>query len=1173
MVLAMKNIRKVLAITAGVVWVVGIIGSAVWSQWQMRRSLMVLAESEAAASFEKDIVYRRWVSMHGGVYVPPTEATPPNPYLSHLPERDITTTDGKTFTLVSPAYMTRQVHELGREQYGLRGHITSLNPLRPENGPDPWEAEALKAFERGVKEVESVEVLDGEPHLRVMRPLVVEQECLKCHGPEGYREGDIGGGISVSTPLSAHNAAFGDHRMLVVLAHAAIGILGLAGLWGGAGILKKSESRLRQSEERIRGIVEHSTSVFYACDAKGVPTYLSPQIETVLGYPPEEAMARWGDLMTDNPLNQIAEERAAAAFETGEAQPPYEIEAVHKAGHPVWLECRQSPVVKDGQVVGMAGSWRDISARKAGLAALRNREERLRLALEAAESATWDFDVPSDTMIYDRRWFRMLGYAAGEIKPDLRSWEALVHREDKSYVIGRFHAHLVGMTQIYETEHRLRHKSGDWIWVLDRGRVTERDSEGRPLRVCGTLMDITARKHAERMTQIQLDLIEFAADHSLDEVLKRALDEISTFVRSPTAFFALVAADQKSISLQEWSPSTTEICRVEAKQLHCTLDRAGVWADCVLAKNPVIHNDYQALPRKKGLPEGHPELVRELLVPVLRIESVVAILGVGNKPVPYTEEDAERVAALADVTWETIERKRVDERLRESEELQKAMIECSPLALYAFDLEGGVLSWNASAERLFGWSADEVVGKPLPTVPEEKAREFEAIRRRVAEGEVISGLEVVRRKKDGVRFDGRLSVAPIRDIDGELVGFMASMEDVTVWKEAEKERKELSEQLSQAQKLESVGRLAGGVAHDFNNMLSVILGHAEILLGKLEPGDRMAAGLREIQGAAERSALLTRQLLAFARKQVVEPKVLDLNETVEPLLKMLRRLIGEDIALLWHPGKNLWTILIDPSQVDQILANLCVNARDAIEDVGEIVIETRNVHLVAAQYDDHPEAVSGEYVLLSVSDDGCGVDKEALPYLFEPFFTTKEVGKGTGLGLPTVYGIVRQNGGWIDVQSESGKGAIFKIYLPRHCGEEMQPQEAVLDASLPRGSETILLVEDEPAALRMTARMLAGLGYRVLSASSPEEAIMLAHKHADEIDLLLTDVVMPGMNGKNLADKILSTHPGLVCLFMSGYTADVIAHHGMIHEGIAFIQKPFTMKDLAVKIRLLFDQD
>ena len=387
------------------------------------------------------------------------------------------------------------------------------------------------------------------------------------------------------------------------------------------------------------------------------------------------------------------------------------------------------------------------------------------------------------------------------------------------------------------------------------------------------------------------------------------------------------------------------------------------------------------------------------------------------------------------------------------------------------------------------------------------------------------------------------------------------------------EQLSLEAQLRQSQKMESIGQLAAGVAHDFNNMLTIIQGHSSSLLARRDLPESIGEPIQTVYFAAERAASLTRQLLMFSRKNVMQSRLLDLREIVGNLGKMLHRLIGENLELTWLPGKNLWPVKIDPSQIDQILANLAVNARDAIADKGTVTITTRTASCDEACRETGTALPPGEYVMLSVSDTGGGMDQETQAHIFEPFFTTKATGEGTGLGLATVYGIVKQNHGVISVSSAPGKGTSFLICLPRHVGKAEQMRQDGPAEPVARGQETILLVEDEPGVLRLVRKMLEGIGYRVLAAGTPVEAIRMAEKHSGDIHLLITDVIMPEMNGRELAQKLMSLYPGLKSLFMSGYTADVIAHHGVLDEGTGFIQKPFSTQDLAAKIREALDSE
>ncbi|MCE5263479.1 MAG: PAS domain S-box protein [Deltaproteobacteria bacterium] len=525
-----------------------------------------------------------------------------------------------------------------------------------------------------------------------------------------------------------------------------------------------------------------------------------------------------------------------------------------------------------------------------------------------------------------------------------------------------------------------------------------------------------------------------------------------------------------------------------------------------------------------------------------------------------------RTVGLRGFIIDITRRKQAEEELRKSEEKFRLLIENAPDAIYVH-ADARFVYLNPAAVNLFGAEcADQLIGARIMDRYSPDYHEMIAGRLHdlYEKRRTLPIVEQVYLRLDGSSVPVEAHAVPI--VYNDQNAALTFARDITDRRQAEAERAKLQGQFIQAQKMESIGRLAGGVAHDFNNMLGVILGHAEMAIGKAEKGQPLVSNLLEIRKAAERSAELTRQLLAFARKQMVSPRLLDLNEVVAGMLKMLKRLIGEEIELAWLPGEALWPVRIDPSQIDQILANLSVNARDAIGGAGRIAIETKNVRLDETYCIDHDGMVPGEYVMLAVGDDGCGMDAETLGKLFEPFFTTKEVGKGTGLGLATVYGIVKQNNGFVDVESKPERGTTFRIYLPRHIGQSEQVRLEAAEQATPR-HETVLVVDDEPALLELSKSVLEAQGYRVLTAGTPGEALRLAGEHAGEIHLLLTDVVMPEMDGRNLAKKMLSLHPNLRRLFMSGYTADAIAHRGVLDEGASFIQKPFSIKELAAKVR------
>ncbi|MCX6545905.1 MAG: PAS domain S-box protein [Acidobacteria bacterium] len=527
-------------------------------------------------------------------------------------------------------------------------------------------------------------------------------------------------------------------------------------------------------------------------------------------------------------------------------------------------------------------------------------------------------------------------------------------------------------------------------------------------------------------------------------------------------------------------------------------------------------------------------------------------------------------AANQGLLLEIADRKQSESALRESDAHFRAVMESANDAVITTDSDGIIEDWNPAAQRMFGYSKKEATGQPVTMlVPEQlRSRHLEAFERRrggASSSPLNTRTEWEGRRKDGSEFPVELSLSEWSTPAGRH--FTGVVHDITARKQTEAEKARLEAQYRQAQKMESIGRLAGGVAHDFNNMLAIISGYADLVMMKLDPAGPLYADLQEVTKAARRSAELVRQLLAFARKQAIKPRILDINETVRNMLKLVERLLGEDIDLVWKPGENLWPLKMDPTQIDQILANLSANARDAIAGTGKVTIESSNAVLDDVYCGTHPGSVPGRYVLLAMSDDGCGMDADTQAKVFEPFFTTKAQGRGTGLGLATVYGIVKQNLGFIDFSSEPGQGTTFHVYLPAY--ESAGAADAVPPVSIESvmGWETVLLVEDEATLLELGKRTLERLGYRVLATTSPSRAIELLRDYSGDIHLLLTDVVMPEMSGRTLQQRVDDLRPGLKCLFTSAYSADVIADRGVINGEVHFLQKPYTWQGLAEKVR------
>ncbi|PYV37189.1 MAG: hybrid sensor histidine kinase/response regulator [Acidobacteria bacterium] len=516
-------------------------------------------------------------------------------------------------------------------------------------------------------------------------------------------------------------------------------------------------------------------------------------------------------------------------------------------------------------------------------------------------------------------------------------------------------------------------------------------------------------------------------------------------------------------------------------------------------------------------------------------------------------------------------RKRAEEAVRESNNKLRVIIQASPLAIITLDLDGTVKMWNPAAERIFGWSEAETLGRPLPFIPAENQFEFDTLRERVLRGESFAGVEMCRERQDGALIDINISMAPMYSADGSVSSIMAVIADITERKQAEIDRRHLEEQLSQVQKMESIGTLAGGIAHDFNNLLTVILGYAQLSRAQPRTDEAMQDYLTNIESTAKYAASLTRQLLAFSHRQLLQRKTISLNRTIDNFMKMIRRIIGADVEVRLSTAPDLSPVFADPTQMEQVLMNLVSNARDAMPGGGELVIETHNVEFDEAYCREHHWAQPGHYVQLIVSDAGCGMKPEVERRIFEPFFTTKELGKGTGLGLSVVYGIVKQHDGLIEVCSKLGEGTSFRIYLPvAEKSAEVITDE--IEPGVVRGSgETILVAEDEEGLCELARNILEGLGYNVLMARDGQEALELFSAHCKQIDLVVLDFVMPRMGGREVYERIRRMGSDVRVLFTTGYNAELAQTTILADADAMVVQKPYSVNELGHKVRSLLD--
>jgi len=809
-----------------------------------------------------------------------------------------------------------------------------------------------------------------------------------------------------------------------------------------------------------------------------------------------------------------------------------EMGLVKSEGQMTWINVTAMPIPLPDY--GVVITYSDITARKQAEENLREREEIFFSIVSQAMDATAVIDRATNRFVeFNAVAHEELGYTREEFcKLGIQDIQAAHAAEDI-----RKNMELAGQQGSVQFETRHRRRDGELRDV--RVRIRRLDIRNHDY-VAAVWTDITERKKAEAQLLFH----------------KSVLEETGHIAKMGGWFFDAVTGEgfwtDEVARIHDVEPSAY-ISRDIGLQYYAAGSRAKIEAAVRDAAKFGLPYDLEL---EIVSAKGRHKWVRTIGHPLMENGRVVNVRG-----------------SIQDIT----EQKHAEAALIENEEMLRTIFDNSPIALEIYDKEAILMRCNRRVGEIFGVDANAQIGtfnlKKDPNYQDKeiwnKLQQGNEVRHVTEFDFSIAPYETTRTGK--AYFD--IIISPIPDSISPTIGYIVQMIDVTDQVRSLEERERLQLQLLQSQRLESIGRLAGGVAHDFNNMLGVIIGNAEMAIEQVDPNHPIWNDLDAIRKAAQRSTNLTHQLLAFARRQTIAPKVIDLNRIVEDMLKMLRRLIGEDIHLNWLPKAALWPAHIDPTQIDQILANLCVNARDAIDGVGNVTLETGNMVFDDDYCSTHLGAMAGEYVMLAVSDDGCGMEKDVLDNLFEPFYTTKEMGKGTGLGLATVYGIMKQNDGFINVYSERNHGTTFKLYFPKYTGKTEQSKSEEMQNLIQRGKETILVVEDEPAILKLAVRMLEKQGYTLLAAKTPGAAIETAKTYSGEIHLLITDVVMPEMNGRDLAEKLLPYFPGIKKLFMSGYTADVIANHGLLDTGIHFLPKPFSMRGLATKVREVLDAD
>jgi two-component system, cell cycle sensor histidine kinase and response regulator CckA len=896
--------------------------------------------------------------------------------------------------------------------------------------------------------------------------------------------------------------------------------------------LYHAERRRREAQEEIRATFYGIGDGVIATDAHGRVTRLNRVAEQLTGWPENEALGQ--------PLEtvfQIVNEQSRQPVNNPVARVLREGAVAGLANHTLLLarDGAEYPIadsgapIRDerGAIIGVVLVFRDQTPERTAEATLRESEGRYRRLFDANPQPLWVYDFETlkflnvnDAAVahygYSREEF--LAMTIADIRPE----------EDVPEFLQHLRCELPdGLKSGGISRHRK--KDGSLIDVEIASHTFNMD--GRRARLV-LATDVTERRRTE------------AALRSSEENYRQLFEaESDAIVLVDNTTGRILQANTAAGALYGYSRD--ELLTMVNTDLSAEpqLTRK-VTTETPLEPDQVVSVSFRRHRKKDGT--------------IFPVEMTGRFFIRDGRPV--------HIAAIRDITRRT----QSEAALRESEERLRLALAAADQGLYDLNLLTGEAAVSDEYARMLGYEPDEFKETNaawFERLHPDDHEATQAVFRDYVEGRISEYRVVFRQRTRDGRWKWILSQGKImqRDDQGRPVRMLGTHTDIT-------EQRNLEEQLLQAQKMESVGRLAGGIAHDFNNMLGVIIGHSELALDQVVAEQPLYANLREIRKAAQRSADLTRQLLAFARKQTISPKVLDINQTVAGMLTMLQRLIGEDIQLSWKPGQDLWSVKVDPAQIDQILANLAVNARDAIAGTGRLTIETANAVLDESYCRNHIGFRPGEYIRLAVSDNGCGMTREVQAHLFEPFFTTKEVGKGTGLGLATIYGIVKQNNGFINAYSEPGRGTTFTLYLPRvpaaaqPAAQPADPQQEL------GGSETILLVEDEESVLDLGRDILRRCGYTVLTAGTPQAALALARAHTGPLHLLLTDVVMPHMNGQELKEHIAALYPDSKTLFMSGYTAEMIGQHGILNTRMHFLQKPFTVDALARSVRTVLDQ-
>ncbi len=892
---------------------------------------------------------------------------------------------------------------------------------------------------------------------------------------------------------------------------------------------KQAEVELKKERDRAQKYLDIAGVMLVAINTDQEVILINRKGCEILGYKEEEIIGRkWFDHFIPE-RDRKSVQGVFAKLVAAEIEPVeyFENSVLTKSGTEKMIAWHNTIITDEtGHIMGTLSSGEDITEHKRAEEAVKESEKKYRQVVENATEIIYTTDIEGNFRYANPTALKVVGYSLEELQR--LNYLDLVVPEYRDRLKEVYGDQFRGRQPTTYVEFPFFNKFGEVMWF---GQNASLMIEGG--RIVG--FQVIARDISERKQ----------AEEALRESEKR--------------YRTLAEAAQDMIFIVDGEGNVKYVNSFAAKQFRNRQEE--IIGKSIKDLFPSDISDRQM---------NNLQTVFETLKPIY-LESMTTFsdrdVWLSTWLAPLVDEAGEAYSVLG-ISRDITKHKQAEEALRKSEEVFRELYDNAPVGYFEYDTQGRIVSVNRTELEMLGFTLEEMIGQPVWKfiVEEDMARNL--ILAKLAGATPSSrNLERTYRRKDGTTFSALVQDRLLQDAAGKILGIRATIQDITEQKRAEEEKAALQEQLRQSQKIEAIGRLAGGIAHDFNNLLTVIKGYSQLSLVETKDGDRLKENLEEIKNAAEKAADLTRQLLAFSRRQILEMKVLDLNIILRNLNKLLRRVIGEDIELMTIPAEDLGRVKTDPGWIEQVIMNLAVNARDAMINGGKLTIETANVDLDEAYARGHIAVKPGRYVMLSVSDTGVGMTPEVSQQVFEPFFTTKEKGKGTGLGLSTVYGIVKQSGGNIWVYSEPDHGTTFKIYLPRVDEPADELKDKVVVEELPRGSETILVVEDEEEVRKVAVRILKRQGYTVFDTPDGEGALVVCEKRKEPLHLILTDVVMPGMGGRQLVERCWQIRQDFKVLYMSGYTDNAIVHHGVLAEGINYIQKPFTVDALARKVR------